>query len=152
ISKLLATKKQNKPKIEVVDSNDADGDGELSDSDIEIEQTEFNQLTNKTSYGFNNLYFDRIGLSQHLGNEINELEDPETGDSGSRLAEMHQKVTDFFDADYYLADHFDNEMINETLNFNFPTTIELEFDINDQLIKLGNREFLISDLKPIYLG
>lgn len=158
LSKLLATKKQtnvSKPLIQEVDDENYEYDSDIDfEEDIEIEQNLSEPLESGKSiaYGFNNQYTEHIGVSVHAGNEINELDEPETTPPAERLIQMKEKTMKKFDPQYYLADLNDDEMIQELIKFDFITDFELNAVMHDRLVKLGNRKFLLSDPKSIYLG
>lgn len=169
LSKLLLTKQQEKqfvnsrkgPLIQEVDSsetvpgeNDQGSDEDDEEIDFEIEQqlpTEL-EIDSQINYGFNNQYKDRVGLSMHAGNEINELDDPEKICSADRLQAMRTATLDQFDEDYYYADYKDDETIKELIRYELPTDLTLTDEMKDRLLKIGNRKYFLSNLKSTYLG
>ncbi|GFO25023.1 protein shq1 homolog [Plakobranchus ocellatus] len=69
-----------------------------------------------------------------------------------------QQETEAFNAEHYLADYFDNEIIQENISFHFDDlvceNVHLSQKEQDQLTALPFREYLVekSELKCVYLG
>lgn len=161
ISKLLATKREQeavrnfqKPGIQEVENPTDSIIHEMQDPDFdwEIEQNFPEKLENPVAYGFNNQYSERVGLSMHTGNEINELADPEHETVESKLRLLRETTKDQFDASHYLADLHDDEMILEIMRFRIPESLKASPEENDRIARLGSRQYMISDLKAVYMG
>lgn len=161
ISKLLATKREKealknpqKPIIQELDSPCDSISREMQDPDFdwEIEQSLPEDQKDSVTYGFNNQYSERVGLSIHTGNEINELADPEHETAYSKLKLLRETTRDQFDADHYLADLHDDGTITEILNFIMPAKLKASPEEKDRIARLGTREYLVSDQKAVYLG
>jgi len=152
ISKLLATKReqesaqQNKPLIQDLDANVGE-----PDFDWEIDQEIPQETSSQSKYGFNNQYSERVNISMHNGNEINELAEPEQEAAPNRKDLMRQITTEEFDPGHYAADLFDDEMIQDIIKFQLPT-LELVDELKDRIMKLGQREFFIENQKATYIG
>ncbi|EEB08397.1 box H/ACA snoRNP assembly protein Shq1 [Schizosaccharomyces japonicus yFS275] len=129
-----------------------------------IEDQKMN-YTSTTHYGFNDQYSGFLKYNALVGNEVNDLEDPERTSVEERK-ELRIKLEDEkFDPDYYLADFFDSEQIDEVIKFvpeyrktyqqfSAGETVPFEFTEEERrvLMQLPRREYLISNPKKIYLN
>lgn len=168
LTKLLATKSQleeaksQKIRIQEVDShpnNTESSDNnpiDHPDFDWEIEQQIPSEQSSTAKYGFNQQYSDIIGISMHNGNDINELAEPENESEEERLNLLRSTTKDSFDLEHYWADLYDDEMIKELLHFKFyrdsNDSLEFSSDLKDRIMRLGYKEYFITNAKQTYLG
>ncbi|EPY49266.1 box H/ACA snoRNP assembly protein Shq1 [Schizosaccharomyces cryophilus OY26] len=121
------------------------------------------KYTSTSNYGFNDQH---TGLLKYLeGNEINVLPEPELTDPVQRSQIRKQTEDEKFDPEYYLADFYDHEMIDELIHYT-PDYVELskraksgepipfEFTENEQqgLLSLPKKSYIIENPKRIYLN
>jgi protein SHQ1 len=125
-------------------------------------------MTGKAQYGFNRQYSGEIGVTMATGaNDVNEYPEPEQSVPGQRAEFRAQLEALAFDADYYLADTFDNPDIAELIRWKSPTNeLFAQFTANsnnDDLIKfteeeqqamtrLPKKQYFLDNPKRIYLG
>ncbi|KAK9458941.1 SHQ1 protein-domain-containing protein [Lipomyces oligophaga] len=188
ITKLLARVKSEpeneysgKPLIEEIspeDGNEVSSDeqkklaAELDDAanfDWQIEQNQVNSdylLTAK--YGFDLQYSGFLRETADIGNDINDIDSPETSTIESRKQERIRKETEKFDSSYYLYDLLENEEISEYINYvpsfiqalkdrlsDASQTLELTDEETKQMMTLPRRTYLmdsIESLRAIYMS
>ncbi|ODQ67219.1 box H/ACA snoRNP assembly protein Shq1 [Nadsonia fulvescens var. elongata DSM 6958] len=78
----------------------------------------------QANYGFDDKYNGIIGVSLSNGNDINEVYDIEKLKAEERKLQRIANENERFDIEYYLADLFDNPMIEEILEWKSPYTVE----------------------------
>ncbi|KAK9453231.1 SHQ1 protein-domain-containing protein [Dipodascopsis uninucleata] len=165
-----------KPLIEEVASIEAEPEmcssvlGEFEDAsafDWQINQEVPTDSLLSAKYGFNCQYSKYLVQTKSLGNDINDLEDPESSTAESRTMERIENENLKFDPEYYLSDKFDNPSISELINFEAslialaksassnPSAIEFTEKERNQMVNLPRRTYLIesiSEKKNLYLG
>ncbi|KAK9480894.1 SHQ1 protein-domain-containing protein [Lipomyces japonicus] len=147
---------------------------EAEEFDWQIEQqlpSENEDGLQTARYGFNSQYGGFLKQTGEIGNDINELANPEASTIESRHAERIQRENEKFDADYYLSDKFENPDINDLIEFTLPIVslvqnflqtenadfgkVEFTEHERDQMMRLPRRSYLIDSavqVKSIYLG
>lgn len=170
LTKLLTPKGQTSaasPLIQVLDSSEnSDKDGELDideDFDWHVDQKVYVEEEiplDSPKYGFAST---RCGVFKQLQEDIVDvvsLPDPD----GCGVMERRDKRThteqDKFDPDYYLADLYEDDMIQELLNYN--ASWENQSECSDKVSftdtekeamrNLPKKEYLIEDELSVYLG
>ncbi|KAK9366075.1 SHQ1 protein-domain-containing protein [Lipomyces kononenkoae] len=123
-------------------------------------------------YGFNLHYSGFLMQTSDTGNDINDLDNPESSTIESRSKERVEKEDNKFDPDYYLSDLLDNDDIRELIQFTSPMVQsiqrslegratdempEMEFTELEKkrMMSLPRRTYLIDSmvgLKSVYLG
>lgn len=159
LSKLLMTKQQSEnyqrglrgPLIEEVESQSKNAEDPEFDWEL-VQKVPDQSVNSNITYGFNNQYKDRVLVSLHAGNEVNELLEPEATTPGDRIELMRASTLEKFNPDHYYADFVDDSIIAELLAYEFKESMVTDEAMKDRLLKLGNRTHLISNLKSIYLG
>ncbi|KAK9464570.1 SHQ1 protein-domain-containing protein [Lipomyces arxii] len=119
-------------------------------------------------YGFNSQYSGFLRHTADIGNDINELESPETSTIESRTKERIEAEDAKFDPDYYLSDLLENEDIPELIAYTPARTKSIKKAISansqeppltaaeqEQMLRLPRRTYLIDSkvkLKSVYLN
>ncbi|KAK9493748.1 SHQ1 protein-domain-containing protein [Lipomyces doorenjongii] len=123
-------------------------------------------------YGFNLQYSGFLRQTADMGNDINDLDDPEGSTIESRSKERIEKENTKFDMDYYLSDWLENEEIPQLIEFkpsilrSIPQSLqgtatdvsaEIEFTELEKkrMMNLPRRTYIIDSmisLKSVYLG
>lgn len=78
-------------------------------------------------YGFNQQYNGYLRQTRDIGNDINDLDSPETSTAESRREERINRENEKFDPDYYLSDLYANDEIPELLRYE-PSLVKLAKD------------------------
>ncbi|KAK9240465.1 SHQ1 protein-domain-containing protein [Lipomyces kononenkoae] len=124
------------------------------------------------SYGFNLQYSSFLRQTADTGNDINDLDNPESSTIESRSKERIEKEDNKFDPDYYLSDLFANDDIRELIQFMPPIVqtiqrslqgraademAEMEFTEVEKkrMMNLPRRTYIIDSMisrKSLYLG
>lgn len=149
ITSLLQTKKKpdiNPPLIEVIGDNtpviDEDEDSSTSSS----------LIPNNFSYGFANKV---AGQFKDCGSEFTnvfELPSPDETSFVDRRTLREEKENEKFSSDHYLADFFDEELIEPLLDYKAPweslsgdSTVKFSSEEIDVLKDLPNKEYLLTE-------
>ncbi|KAF5101819.1 hypothetical protein D0Z00_000681 [Geotrichum galactomycetum] len=164
----------NNPSNQDIDAHFSRLQSEAEEFDWELPQTlpteeeDAVNVTGKAQYGFNRQYSGEIGVTMATGaNDVNEYPEPEQSVPGQRAEFRAQLEALAFDADYYLADTFDNPDIAELIRWKSPTNELFSQFIannnnNDDLIKfteeeqqamtrLPKKQYFLDNPKRIYL-
>nr|XP_006113894.1 protein SHQ1 homolog [Pelodiscus sinensis] len=126
LTALLAQKKARsvKPLVEEIGTSAelAEEEEEEEEFDWEIEQTPYDQSTESTSplqccYGFGNL---KSGVFRRLQDELSDVidvKDPDLTPAAERRQKRLETEVAKFDSDHYLADLFEDEVIQHVLKY-----------------------------------
>lgn len=150
LTKLLAKKTSiEKPLIEEV--NGEPQPPQVEEIDWEIEQALPDASISEEKYGFNDQYSGIMGVVIEDGqNDINEIPEPEKTSVKQRLL-INSTADELFDIDHYMADLYDNPMIESFMSWT-PPPLELSSADKDRMLKLPKRQYIINNPKHIYLG
>ncbi|KAL3851863.1 hypothetical protein ACJMK2_015564 [Sinanodonta woodiana] len=180
LTKLLAPKgttSAQAPLIEIIDSDDK-VDDEVVQAELEetfdwfIEQIPYVEEEiplGAPKYGF---ALQRSGVFNRLQSELSgviDVKDPDTTPAAAWRKQRLQDEQDKFDQEYYLADLYEDEVIQNLLSYKAPWSDELQQvqksipvedavilteEENEKLRKLPRKEYLIDDkvLPSVYLG
>ncbi|CAL1533265.1 unnamed protein product, partial [Lymnaea stagnalis] len=171
LTKLLTPKKGKElPEIEVVgpvigenNSGESDEDGESSWFLEQIPNEEPEPIASlglkDTTYGFANKKRNTLNQITTELTEIIDLRDPDNTPQQVRRQLREQQELDLFNCEHYLADFFDDELIQELIIPDFPEltgTVGLAPVLTEKetekLLQLPRREYIIdkTDLEPVY--
>lgn len=123
------------------------------------------QYTSTSQYGFNNQYSGLLKYNALVGNEINQIPEPERTPPSTRSEIRVQLEDEKFDAEHYMADFYDREMIDEILHYipdyigefllvqqgKSDRLLEFTSEEKEALAKLPKRSYLIDNPKNVYL-
>lgn len=142
--------------------------GRLSDDDDDDDDGV--NMSASAKYGFNRQHSGEIGVSLASGgNDANEVPEPEKSTPGGRAAFRTQLESMAFDADYYLADTFDNPEISDLVAWKSPFALDFqklkasgtdssvlkpEFTQteHDAMQNLPKRTYILDNPRRTYLG
>lgn len=139
--------------------------GRLSDDDDDDDGV---NMSASAKYGFNRQHSGEIGVSLASGgNDANEVPEPEKSTPGGRSAFRTQLESMAFDADYYLADTFDNPEISDLVAWKSPFASDFQSlkpgeasvlrpdftpEEHDAMQKLPKRTYILDNPRRTYLG
>lgn len=125
---------QNKPSIEIIGENTSNNNDDINEDEEEIDwsfpqviETEEELNLGSIKYGFNNAYDGYFSNSQMNISEIidNPFPDSITPEEIRKLRLVLEQ--DQFDADHFIADFLDNEMIISTIKYEAEWEKEFKF-------------------------
>lgn len=135
--------------------------GRIDDDDDEM-------LVTGAQYGFDRAYSGDMGVAlAQGGNDANEIEEPEKSVPGARTAFREQLELLAFDADYYLADTFDNPEIADLIAWKSPNAtdfaklkagdlsvqkVEFTEDEKETMLQLPKKTYMLSNPRRTYIG
>ncbi|KAK7207532.1 SHQ1 protein-domain-containing protein [Myxozyma melibiosi] len=135
-------------------------DAQSFDWQIEQEMPDSEELLT-ARYGFNLQYSGYLQQTRDIGNDINDLDDPETSTIESRREERIKKENEKFDPDYYYADFAGNDEIPALIAYEpslirlakeVPgTTAEVEFSEEEKkkMLELPRRTYMIDSMESM---